>query len=97
MPQHYVVRTHCTPGRGFFAAPQLQGQAPALPFLAMFVFNGEVTGFLLEVDAKEGWKPWYDQPEGRPISHYGGPKHYTQTAMIRKGPAAEECKAATMR
>jgi len=57
------------------------------------VFNREVIGFLFEVDAKEGWKPWYDQPEGKPTARDGGQEHYTQTIYIKKGPTAEECKS----
>ena len=94
IPAHYVVRKHCTPGRGFFAAPQAAGQPAGYPFMALLVFNDEVIGFLFEVHEKDGWKPWYDQPEGKPVSHGSGPRHYSQTIMIRNGPSAEACKAA---
>jgi hypothetical protein len=57
------------------------------------VFNGEVIGFIFELDAKEGWKPWYDQAEGKPTAHDGSIQHYTQTIYIKKGPTVEECKA----
>ena len=63
-----------------------------LPTMNVRVFNGEVIGFLFEVDAKDGWKPWYDEPEGKPRSHGGDNPHYTQLIMIKKGPTAEECK-----
>ena len=94
VPQHYVVRPHCTPGRGFFAAPRAPDHTTNLPFMAVLVFDNEVIGFLFEVHEKEGWKPWYDQSQGRPIRHGDGPPHYSQTIMIRKGPTPEQCKAA---
>ena len=64
------------------------------PKVNLRVFNGEVIGFTFEVPAKEGWKPWYDQPEGKPTAHDGSIQHYTQTIYLKKGPTAEECKAA---
>ena len=94
VPSHYVVRKNCTPGRGFIAIPEAPNFPPGYPMMALFVFNGEVVGFLLEVHEKDGWKPWYDQPQGQPISHGGGPKHYSQLVMIKKGPTAEECRRA---
>ena len=58
------------------------------------VFHGEVIGVIFEVEAKEGWKPWYDQPEGQPTTHDGSPPHYTQTISLKQGPTVEECNAA---
>jgi len=94
LPPHYVVKNHCLPGRGFVAVAQAPGYPSTYPMMALVVFKGEIVGFLLEVAEKDGWKPWYNQPEGKPVSHDGGPKHYTQTVMIKKGPSAEECTAA---
>lgn len=54
--------------------------------MGLRVFNGDVIGFQFEVDAKDGWRPWYDQPEGKPTTHEGGIPHYTQTMYIKKGP-----------
>lgn len=94
VPRHYLVKKHCLPGRGFIAVAEAPSYPTTLPMMALFVFNGEVVGFHLEVHERDGWKPWYNQPQGEPVSHDGGPKHYTQTVMIRKGPSAEDCKAA---
>lgn len=94
IPSYYTVKNHCVAGRGFVAVPEAPGFPPAYPFVALLVFKGEIVGFLLEVGEKDGWKPWYNQPQEQPVSHDGGPRHYTQTIMIKKGPTAEECKAA---
>lgn len=97
VPPYYVIRKHCLPDRGFVAVAEAPGYQANYPMLALLVFNGEIVGSLLEVHEKDGWKPWYDQPQGQPVSHDGGPKHYTQTAMIKKGPTADECRAAMTR
>lgn len=94
VPAHYVVKPHCVPDRGFVAVAQAPNFPAAYPMLNLLVFNGEVVGFLFEADEKDGWKPWYNEPQGQPASHAGGPRHYTQTIMIKKGPTAQECKAA---
>ena len=94
VPPHYVVKKHCVPGRGFVAAAEAPNHPSTYPKLNLFVFKGEVVGFLFEAHEKDGWKPWYNQPQGQPVSHDGGSKHYTQTIMIKNGPTAEECKAA---
>lgn len=83
----------CSPGRGYSFSAEAPAYPSTYPKLNLRVFNGEVIGFIVEVEAKEGWKPWYDQPEGKPTKHGDSPPHYTQTIYIKKGPTAEECKA----
>lgn len=94
VPRHYVVKHHCMPDRGFVAVAEAPGYPSTYPKLNLLVFKGEVIGVLFEAEEKDGWKPWYNQPEGKATSHDGGPAHYTQTLMFKKGPTAEECKAA---
>ena len=93
IPPHYKAGGRCSPGRGYNASAEAPNYPSTYPKMNLRVFNGEVIGFLFELDAKEGWKPWYDQPEGKPTTHEGGEPHYTQTIYIKKGPTAEECKA----
>lgn len=94
IPAHYAVKTRCIPNRGFIAEAEAPNHPPALPMLNLLIFNGEVVGLLFEVLARDGWKPWYDEPEGKPVSHDGGPEHYSQLIMLKQGPTAEQCKAA---
>ena len=94
IPPHYKPGSgSCSAGRGYSFSAAAPNYASSYPKLNLRVFNGEVIGFIFELDAKEGWKPWYDQPEGKPTEHDGSVKHYTQTIYIKKGPTAEECKA----
>lgn len=94
MPPYYEPGSGgCTPGRGYSFSAKASNYPSTYPKLNLRVFNGEVIGFIFELDAKEGWKPWYDQPEGKPTAHDGSIQHYTQTIYIKKGPTAEECKA----
>lgn len=94
IPPYYKAGSgRCSPGRGYNMSAEAPGYPSTYPKMNLRVFNGEVIGFLFELDAKEGWKPWYDQPEGKPTSHDGSHTHYTQTIYIKKGPTAEECKA----
>jgi len=94
IPLYYKAGSgSCSPGRGYNMSAEAPGYPSTYPKMNLRVFNGEVIGFLFELDAKEGWKPWYDQPEGKPTSHEGSAAHYTQTIYIKKGPTAEECKA----
>jgi hypothetical protein len=94
IPPHYVVQTACIPNRGFVAVSEARNHPATLPMLNLLIFNGEVVGLLFEVLERDGWKPWYDEPEGQAVSHDGGPKHYSQLIMLKQGPTAEECKAA---
>jgi hypothetical protein len=94
IPKHYVVKTKCIPERGFFAVAEAPGHEEAMPMAALLIFNGEVIGVLFEALARDGWRPWYDEPEGKPVSHDGGPEHYSQLMMFKRGPTAEECQAA---
>ena len=93
IPPHYKPGSGgCSPGRGYSFSAEAPNHPSTYPKLNLRVFNGEVIGFTFEVPAKEGWKPWYDQPEGKPTSHDGSIEHYTQTIYFKKGPTAEECK-----
>ena len=94
IPSHYVVKTDCIPNRGFLAVSEAPNHPATLPMLNLFIFNGEVIGLLFEAHARDGWKPWYDEPEGQPVSHDGGPPHYSQLIMLKAGPTAQQCKAA---
>ena len=94
IPPNYKAKSkRCRPGKGYIFAAWAPNYPLTFPMMNLRVFNGEVIGFVFEVDAKEGWKPWYDQEEGKTISHGGGIPHYGQTILIKKGPTAEECKA----
>ncbi len=93
VPPYYTPGKRCDPGRGYNFSAEAPNYPSTYPKMNLRVFNGEVIGFLFELDAKEGWKPWYDQPEGKPTVHEGGPPHYTQTIYIKRGPTVEECKA----
>lgn len=90
---HYRPGKRCDPGRGYNASAEMPNYPSTYPKMNLRVFNGEVVGFLFEVDAKEDWKPWHDQPEGKPNAHDGSIPQYTQTIYIKKGPTTEECKA----
>ena len=94
IPPYYKAGSgRCSPGRGYNMSAEAPGYPSTYPKMNLRVFNGEVIGFIFELEAKEGWKPWYDQPEGKPTAHEGSIFHYTQTIYIKKGPTAEECKA----
>ena len=94
IPPHYRPGSgSCSPGRGYSFSAEAPNYPSTYPKLNLRVFSGEVIGFIFELDAKEGWKPWYDQLEGKPTAHDGSIQHYTQTIYIKKGPTAEECKA----
>jgi len=93
IPPHYKAGKRCSAGRGYNFKAEAPNNPSTLPNMNLRVFKGEVIGFLFEVDAKEGWKSWYDEPEGKPRSHRGETPHYTQLILIKKGPTAAECKA----
>lgn len=95
LPPYYVVKSRCIAERGYVALAEAPGHSPELPLLGLFVYRGEVVGALFEAHEKDGWRPWYNEPEGKPVSHNGGPRHYSHTVMFKKGPTAEECKAAS--
>ena len=93
IPPHYKPGSGgCRPGRGYSFSAEAPNHSSTYPKMNLRVFSGEVIGFIFELDAKEGWKPWYDQTEEKPTEHDGSIKHYTQTIYIKKGPTAEECK-----
>lgn len=91
-PYYKLASGTCLPGRGYTFSAEAPNYPSSYPKLILRVFNGEVIGFTFELEAKEGWRPWYDQPEGKPNAHEGGPPHYTQSIYIKKGPTAEECE-----
>ena len=94
IPPHYRPGSGtCSAGRGYSFSAEAPNYPSTYPKLNLRVFNGEVIGFIVEIEAKEGWKPWYDEPEGKPAAHEDGHPHYTQTIYIKKGPTAEECNA----
>lgn len=95
IPPHYKPgNSRCSPGRGYSFSAEASNYPSTYPKLNLRVYNGEVIGVVFEVPAKEGWKPWYDQPEGKPTAHDGSHDHYTQTIYFKKGPTAEDCKLA---
>jgi len=93
-PARYVVKAACIPRRGFVAVSEAPNHPPTLPMLNLLIFKGEVIGLLFEALERDGWKPWYDEPEGQAVSHDGGPKHYSQLIVLKRGPTAAECKSA---
>jgi hypothetical protein len=93
IPSYYKVKPRCIPERGYIAMPEAPGHPTELPFAALWIFNGEVIGLLFEAHERDGWRPWYDEPEGQAVSHDGGPRHYSQQFMFKPGPTAEQCKA----
>lgn len=92
IPPHYKPGNRCSPGRGYSFSAEAPNYPSTYPKLNLRVFNGEVIGVVFEVPAQEGWKPWYDQAEGKPTAHDGSHEHYTQTIYFKKGPTGEECK-----
>ena len=94
IPPHYKLGSGgCRPGGGYSFVADASDYASTYPKLILRVFNGELIGIVLEVGAEAGWKPWYDQPDGKPVSHGGGPAHYSQAIYMKKPPTAEECAA----
>ena len=93
------IPPHYRPGggacsRGYSFSAEAPNYPSTFPKMNLRVFNGEVIGIVFELPAKDGWKPWYDQLEGKPTAHDGSIPHYTQTIYFKKGPTAEERKAA---
>lgn len=95
LPPGYVVRGNCVPNMGYHAGHKDAERGKIHRMVVLNVFNGEVIGFETEQDAQEGWRPWFDQPEGKAITHEGMEHfpHYTQHIFIKKPPTAEQCKA----
>ena len=94
IPPYYKAGSNrCRPGKGYVFRPEAPNYPSSYPKLNLRVFNGEVISFLFEADAIDGWKPWYNQEEGKTVSHRGGTPHYSQDIFIKKGPTAAECKA----
>ena len=94
IPAHYKLgHGGCRPGGGYSFIASASGHPSTYPKLILKVFNGEIIGMIFEAGVESGWKPWYDQPREKPISHGGGPVHYSQAIYMRKPPTAEECAA----
>ena len=94
VPPHFKLGAGgCRAGSGYSFLAEAPKHPSTYPKLILKVFNGEIIGVIFEVTAESGWKPWYQQPEGRPISHGDGPAHYSQTIYLKKPPTAEECAA----
>lgn len=92
VPPHYKPADGgCRPDRGYSFIAETPTHRSTYPKLILRVFNGEVIGAIFEVPAASGWKPWYDQPEGKPTSHGSGPAHYSQAIYFKKPPTAQEC------
>jgi hypothetical protein len=96
IPNHYkLVSGDCRAGRGYSFVAEATGHPSTYPKLILLVFNGEIIGTIFEADASAGWKPWYDQPKGAPMSHGGGPAHYSQAIYVKRPPTTEECASST--
>ena len=96
IPAHYKLGSGgCRPGSGYSFIAEAYSHPSTYPKLILKVFNGEVIGVIFEVPAEAGWKPWYDQPEGKPISHGSGPAHYSQAIQLKAPPTAEECRSSS--
>jgi hypothetical protein len=92
-PYYEPLSETCRPGRGYLFGAKAPNYPRTFPFLNLWVFNGEVIGFVLAVDAKQGWKPWYRQEEGKPTTHGGQTiPHYSQIIFVKEPPTATECK-----
>lgn len=92
LPSHFrLAHGGCRAGRGYSFVAEAPDHRSTYPKLVLRVFNGEIIGMVFEVDASTGWKPWYDQPAGKPISHDGGPQHYSQAINIKPPPTASDC------
>lgn len=92
LPTHYHIgHGGCRPGIGYSFIAQTGDHPSTYPKLVLRVFNGEIIGMVFEADTAAGWKPWYDQPAGKPISHGGGPAHYSQAIYVKPPPSAADC------
>lgn len=96
LPSHYhLAAGGCRPGNGFSFVADTPDHPSTYPKLVVRVFNGEIIGVVFEAEAASGWKPWYDQPEAKPLSHHGGPPHYSQAIYFKAPPTAADCANAT--
>lgn len=92
LPPHYHPgHGGCRPGVGYSFVAEAPGHPSTYPKLVLRVFNGEIIGMVFESDAAAGWKPWYDQPDGKSVSHGGGPAHYSQVIYVKPPPSAADC------
>lgn len=96
LPSHYHLGPgDCRPGIGFSFVAETPDHPSTYPKLVLRVFNGQIIGMVFEAEAAAGWKPWYDQPEGKPVSHHGGPPHYSQAIYFKAPPTTADCANAT--
>lgn len=92
LPPHYHLgHGGCRPAIGYSFVAETPDHPSTYPKLILRVFNGEIIGVVFESDAAAGWKPWYDQPVGKPVSHGGGPAHYSQAIYLKAPPSAADC------
>lgn len=92
IPPHYKPgHNGCRAGAGYSFIAEASGHSSTYPKLILRVFDGEVIGVVFEADATAGWKPWYDQAAGKPISHGNGPAHYSQSLYFKSPPTADDC------
>jgi hypothetical protein len=55
IPPHYEPGSGgCTPGRGYSFSAKASNHPSTYPKLNLRVFNGEIIGFIFEIEAKEG-------------------------------------------
>lgn len=96
LPSHYHLGPGgCRPGNGFSFVAETPDHPSTYPKLVLRVFNGQIIGMVFEAEAPAGWKPWYDQPDGKPVSHHGGPPHYSQAIYFNTPPTAADCANVT--
>ena len=88
---YHLGQGGCRAGRGYSFVAQTPNHPSTYPKLLLRIFNGEIIGMVFEADAAAGWKPWYDQPAGKPVSHGDGPAHYSQAIYIKAPPTAADC------
>ncbi|MBX9826599.1 MAG: hypothetical protein K2Y27_16610 [Xanthobacteraceae bacterium] len=93
IPPHYTVSGGCRPGGGYSFVASAPGHPSTYPKLILRVFKGELIGMIFEAGTESGWKPWYDQADGKPVSHGSGPAHYSQAIWLKTPPTAEQCAA----
>lgn len=91
IPAHYKPTGGCRPGHGYSFVASAPSHPSTYPKLILRVFKGELIGMIFEAGAETGWKPWYDQPNGKPVSHGDGPAHYSQAIWLKTPPTAEQC------
>jgi hypothetical protein len=96
LPTHYHLgHGGCRPGTGYTFVAETPDHPSVYPKLILRIFDGEIIGMVFEAEAASGWKPWYDQPMGKPVSHGGGPMHYSQAIYVKSPPSVSDCERST--